>query len=278
MALTFHPPENVIKDTVERLKQNHQIHPDAVFNAAAENGLRKEVAYRDQDLTYRMGQSPLEEQIIDTALELLKSESLIDPASRYNKHAFMELRQLIKTGFEKNWTSISPVMARLIYMLTSVRKPRNLVEIGSFWGYTLAWFAGPCIGVSPAFEAHRIYGIDIDERMVQQARRNFDKIPNSSMIQHVAGDARKVLEEIPGPIDFLYIEAKLDEVKGLYLILLKQVYDKLPYGAWVIAHDNLDYSFRDEIREYLEFVRDKSHFSESICFDIDECGMELSIK
>jgi hypothetical protein len=52
----------------------------------------------------------------------------------------------------------------------------------------------------------------------------------------------------------------------------------LSSGAWVIAHDNLDWSFADEMSLYLPFVRDKKHFSESISFDIDHCGLELSIK
>ncbi len=49
-------------------------------------------------------------------------------------------------------------------------------------------------------------------------------------------------------------------------------------GAWVMAHDNLDWTARKQMAPYLEFVRDKAHFSESICFDIDDCRMELSIK
>ena len=64
----------------------------------------------------------------------------------------------------------------------------------------------------------------------------------------------------------------------LYLVLLKQIYDRLPSGAWVIAHDNLDWVAQREMAPYLEFVRDKAHFTESICFDSDDCGMELSVK
>ncbi|MFH1689885.1 MAG: hypothetical protein ABIE42_06565 [Candidatus Eisenbacteria bacterium] len=63
-------------------------------------------------------------------------------------------------------------------------------------------------------------------------------------------------EEFEGPFDFV----------------------RLPEGAWVIAHDNLDWTAQKQMAPYLEFVRDEAHFSESICFDIDDCGMELSIK
>jgi len=278
MALIFHPPREVIELALKELKADKQVHPDAVFNASAPNGLRKEVTYRDLDFMYRLGRTSLEEKIVDVALEFLKSQGLVNRDAGYDKAAFESLHRVVKQEFKGSWTSLSPTMERLIYMLTSVRRPKRLVEFGSFWGYTLAWFAGPCIGANRCYEADKIHGIDIDVEMTERARENFGKIPNSGAIELIAEDARIAVDGIPGPLDFVYIEAKSEEEKGLYLTLLQQVYDKLPDGAWVIAHDNLDYTFREEIQGYLSFVRDKTHFSQSICFDIDDCGIELSVK
>ena len=182
-----------------------------------------------------------------------------------------------------------------MYMLTSVKKPAHLLELGCFWGYTLGWFAGPCVGPNRAFMPARVIGIDIDKDMIKKAKANFKKLENVEPVELIAEDARTALDRIDGPFDFVYIEAKFEnrqiaaaEAEGftdplgpvpyLYLVLLKQVYDRLPKGAWVMAHDNLDWSATKQMAPYLEFVRDKAHFSESICFDIDDCGMELSIK
>ena len=66
----FHPSKTVIDKTILQLKQDGVIHPDARFNYEAENGLRKEVTYRDDDIQYRLGKSPAEEEIVDTALEM----------------------------------------------------------------------------------------------------------------------------------------------------------------------------------------------------------------
>lgn len=279
MALVFHPPQQTIDLTMEKLKSDGIVHPDATFNASAPDGLRREVTYRDLDFTQRLGWTSAEEDVVDSALNFLKSQGIIESSANYDKRAFENLRQEVKTHFKGSWTSFSPTMERLVYMLTSVRKPQRLAELGSFWGYTLAWFAGPCIGSAQVYRAEKIYGIDIDAEMTEQARENFAKLPNSKSVKLIAEDAQTVLDHLPTPIDFLYIEAKTEGIEeGLYLKLLKQAYLKLSKDSWVIAHDCLDWMFQNEIQEYLAWVRKRQFFSESICFDIDDCGLELSIR
>jgi len=285
MALTFHPPQKAIELAMQQLKADGLVHPDAQFNAAAPDGLRREVTYRDVYFTRRLGNTPMEVEVVDGALELLKSQGLVETAACYNTQAFENLRQKVKTHFTGSWTSFSPTMARLIYMLSSVKQAKRLVELGSFWGYTLAWFAGPYIGKNRQYQAEKIYGVDIDVEMTKQACENFSKLPNCEALELIAEDARSAADRIAAPIDILYLEAKVDDEEAsskqtecLYLTLLKQMYDKLPKGAWVLAHDNMDYMFQEEVQTYLDWVRDPQHFSESICFDIDDCGLELSIK
>ncbi len=295
MALTFHPSREAIALALEKMKADGLVHPDAAFNENAPDGLRSEVAHRDPYFAYRLGRTAQESKIVDSALELLKSEGHVPVSADYDRLALDVHRARLKEKFEGSWTSLSPTMERLMYMLTSVRRPAHLLELGSFWGYTLGWFAGPCIGPNRAYAAERIIGIDVDADMVREARANFKKLEDVSEVELIAEDARTALDRIEGPFDFVYLEAKyenraiaaaqasgekdpLGPVSGLYLILLKQIYDRLPEGAWVMAHDNLDWTARKELAPYLAFVRDKAHFRESICFAIDDCGMELSIR
>jgi predicted O-methyltransferase YrrM len=295
MAITFHPNREAIELAVARMKEDGLVHPDAVFNADAPEGLRSEVTYRDPYFAYRLGRTAEETRIVDEALELLKAEGLVPDSADYDRDALESHRAALKETFEGSWTTLSPTMERLMYMLTSVRRPTLLLELGSFWGYTLAWFAGPCVGSRRAYEADRIVGVDRDEQMTEKARENFAKLENSEKVELVAEDARTALDRFQDPFDFVYIEAKFENrqiaaaeaegddsplapVRGLYLILLKQIYDQLPKGAWVMAHDNLDWSAVKNLQPYLDFVRDRAHFSESICFDIDDCGIELSVK
>jgi predicted O-methyltransferase YrrM len=274
----FRPPDDAIDDAVKQLKKDGIIHPDARFNAEAQQGLRREVTYRDYDLQVRLSRSSKEESIVEFARMMLVSLKLIEPDARYSLKAFDSLRSDVKREFTGTWTSITPVMERLMYMLTAVRKPMRLVELGSYWGNTLAWFAGPCIGAQQEYVAESIYGVDIDVEATELARANFAKLSNCESVQLIAEDAAVALSAIDGPIDFLYLEAKDEKRVNSYLQFLKQAYDKLPRGAWVMAHDSTHFAHRDEMWPYLEWVRDKHNFSESISFEVDEFGLELSIK
>ncbi len=282
MALVFRSPQSAIDAAIRKLKADGVVHPEAAFNPSAPDGLRREIAYRDLDFVHRLGATAAEEETVDGALDLLAENGLLPGDASYDNGAYENHRRAVKESFSGRWTSMTPTMERLIYALTSVRRPARLLELGSFWGYTLAWFAGPCIGADRTYVAEKIYGIDIDADMVELARGNFTKLPNCEEVELIAEDARTALERIPGPFDFVYIEAKGDtrddESEGLYLPLLKQVYDRLSDGAWVIAHDSIDWTFREEMAKYLPYVRDRSRFRESVSFEIDYCGLELSIR
>ena len=281
MSIVFRAPRRAIDLAIDRLKQDGIVHPDAQFNPDATGDLRQEIAYYDRDFLGRLGRTSAEADIVDAALNMLKEHGLVDSSSGYDSAAFDRYRSAVKASFSGSWTSLSPTMERLLYMLTSVRRPRHLLELGSFWGYTLAWFAGPCVGSNRAYTPQRVLGIDIDVAMTEQARRNFAKLGDAGIVRLIAGDAREVLVDLPGPFDFVYIEAKDDESdgpQGLYLKLLQQVYDRLSPGGWVIAHDSLDWTFAEEMAEYLPYVQDGSRFSESVAFEVDTCGLELSIK
>jgi len=278
MSRIWQSPEAAINVAVDLLKQEGCVHPDATFTPQETSPLRREIAYRDADLLARLGRKGTGELVVDSALTWLAQQGYISPESGYDKIAFEKFRALIRSQFNGSWTSVTPVMERLIYALTSIRKPQNLIELGYFWGNTLAWFAGPAFGPYSSYTPKRIIGVEIDREIASQAKTNFSKIPNSAGVELIEGDALAVVRGLQGPFDFLYIEAKSDDVPEMYLKLVQEAYDKLPKGAWVIAHDATCPALREDLRGYLAWVRDKSRFSESICFDVDAYGLELSIK
>ena len=53
---------------------------------------------------------------------------------------------------------------------------------------------------------------------------------------------------------------------------------KVEVGGWVLAHDTTVPPFASQLEKYLSFVRGNKYFRESISFDIDPFGLELSIK
>ena len=94
-----------------------------------------------------------------------------------------------------------------------------------------------------------------------------------------------VWDRIDHPIDLLYLDAggalpgtDGPETKKIYLTLLQRAYDKIPKDGLVIAHDVLLEGFLAQASEYLDFVRHKGHFRDSVTLIPDHAGIEVSVK
>jgi predicted O-methyltransferase YrrM len=267
-----------IERALALLKRNGWVAPDAYVKTEAPHQLAAEVGYRDFHFLYYLGQHA-EMEICAAALALLKRIGAIDTGATYSAERFEALRQEVRAGFEIPDTAYSAVMERLLYLLTSVKRPRRTLAIGIFCGYTLAWVAGAACNGGKVYQADRIYGIDIDAEAIAVARRNFGRLADCDAVELVAEDGRLTAERLEGPFDYLYLDADSPENgKAIYLELLERLYPKLSRGAWVLAHDTTLPAFQDRLGEYLRFVRDRCNFSDSMSFDVDLFGLELSIK
>jgi predicted O-methyltransferase YrrM len=212
-------------------------------------------------------------------LALLKQIGVINTGAGYSSEAFEMLRQEVRAHFEIPDTAFSPVMERLLYLLASVKRPKRILGIGIFCGNTLVWTAGASCNGGKVYQADKVYGIDIDPEAIAVARRNFSRLAGSDQVELVAEDGRVTADRLAGPFDCLYLDADSQENgKGIYLELLQALYPKLSAGCWVLAHDTTLPSFHPQVEGYLSFVRDRDKFSESISFDVDLFGLELSIK
>lgn len=285
MALRYSCDEQVIESCLGLLKKAGRVSGEAYFNHTASNDLRSEVAYRDGDFLEYLGYTK-EEDVIDSILHMLKQNGILTAAAQYDKTAFLELRQEVKGKFDNqlvlqptmSYGTITPVMERLFYMLSSVRKPKRILALGIFWGNALIWNVGSSCGKGKVYDTEKVYGIDIDSHAVDQARKNFNKLSGIERIEWIANDGLQTVEKLNDTYDYVFLDVGIRNDKRLNLILLKKLYQKLQKGCWVLAHDTTMHFFKEHFKSYLDFVRDKSFFSESISFDVDQYGLELSIK
>jgi caffeoyl-CoA O-methyltransferase len=126
-----------------------------------------------------------------------------------------------------------PVVGRLLEFLVAALEARSVLEIGTFSGYSaLAMAEGlPADG--------RIVTLEIDERHAEVARRAIAASPHAERIEVIVGPALDSLEGLPGPFDFVFIDA--DKVG--YFDYYEAVLPKLsPRG--LIAVDNTLWSGR----------------------------------
>jgi len=278
MALIYTCENQVIEMALEKLKDAGLVSRDAYFNYDAPQQLRREVTYRDYLFLSRLSRTA-EVDTVRSILAWLKQEVVVPAGATYDERAFDELRREVKEKFTIPGTSITPVMERLLYMLSSVRRPRRIIGLGTYCGNALVWIVGSSCGQGRVYEAEKAYGIDIDAEATETARGNFSQLAHSDHIELIAEDGLKAVERLEGPFDYVYLDVESKHLgKGIYLELLKRLYGKVEEGGWVLAHDTTVPPFAGQLEEYLAFVRDGEHFRESISFDVDPFGLELSVK
>lgn len=278
MSLIYTCETPVIEMALEKLKDAGLVSKDAYFNYDAPQQLRREVTYRDYLFLSRLSRTA-EVETVRSILAWLRQEGVVPEGATYDEAAFDDLRREVKEKFTIPGTSITPVMERLLYMLSSVRRPRRVIGLGTYCGYALVWSVGPSCGQGKVYEAEKVYGIDIDAEATESAQRNFSKLAHSDHIELIAEDGLKAVERLEGPFDYVYLDVESKELgKGIYLELLKGLHGKVEEGGWVLAHDTTVPPFAKQLEEYLAFVRDEENFRQSISFDVDPFGLELSVK
>jgi len=234
----------------------------------------------------RIEDEPPEVEIanVQKALSRMVEAGLL-PGVEYPLGKFAALRKAVRDHYEITWTSITPPMERLIYALNAIVKPQNTLCIGIFCGNTLTWNVGAAAGPGKCYDARRLVGVEIEEDPAQLARRNIVSIGMESDVEVLCADGMQVLNEVDYPIDLLYLdpngydaETGVQSTKRLYYTMVKKAYDKLSDRAVILAHDTIIPGFLEQAHEYLDFVRDKSNFRESVSVEIDEEGIEVTFK
>jgi caffeoyl-CoA O-methyltransferase len=116
-----------------------------------------------------------------------------------------------------------PVVGRLLEFLIFALEARSVLEIGYS---ALAMAEGlPSDG--------RIVTLEIDETHAELARRAIAESPHAKKIEIVLGPALKSIERLPGPFDFVFIDADKDQYLDYYEAVLPKL---APRG--LIAADN----------------------------------------
>ncbi len=278
MPLRYTCDKKAIEMTLEKMKADGLVSIDAFFNYDAPENLRREVAYKDFDFLTRLCRIA-EAETVDSIFKWLVQAGIVDKGISYPRETFNDFRGEVKAAFNMPGTSISPVMERLLYMLSAVKMPEKTIGLGTYYGYALVWVIGASCGRSYTYTAEKVYGVDIDDEATEQARSNFNNLAHADHVELIADDGFIAIDRLEGPFDYVYIDVDNRELgKHIYLDLIARLYSKIKEGGWVLAHDTTATPFARQLEGYLSFVRDKQKFQESISFHIDPYGLELSIK
>ncbi|MEA2340724.1 MAG: caffeoyl-CoA O-methyltransferase [Solirubrobacteraceae bacterium] len=121
-----------------------------------------------------------------------------------------------------------PVVGRLLEALVALRGAEEVLEIGTYAGSSALWMAR---GLAPG---GRVVTCELDPDHAAFARRHIAASPHADQVEVRVGPALETVAELPGPFDFVFIDAD----KTGYPAYLDAVLPKLAPGALVIA-DNV---------------------------------------
>jgi caffeoyl-CoA O-methyltransferase len=134
----------------------------------------------------------------------LTPDEILAYVDRYSTPSSKQLDELAqetaRTLGSPNMLS-GPVVGRLLEFLVFALEARSVLEIGTFSGYSALAMAE---GLPPD---GRIVTLEIDESHAELARRAIAESPHADKIEIVLGPALESLERLPGPFDFVFIDA-----------------------------------------------------------------------
>jgi predicted O-methyltransferase YrrM len=170
--------------------------------------------------------------------------------------------------------SIGPIKGKIITGIIQKYKPRNILEIGTLYGYSAILMADTLKGADG-----KVVTIEIVKSIADIARKN---IADASLLDEIDVIVGNALDEIPrlnSKFDLLF----LDGAKNEYLKYLELAQkNDLKRGTIVVA-DNVEIS-KNEMQDYLDYVRNSTIYKSktietTVEFTPDvKDAMEVSIK
>ncbi|MBD5466307.1 MAG: O-methyltransferase [Lachnospiraceae bacterium] len=118
-------------------------------------------------------------------------------------------------------------MQSLLKTLLVMSKPKQILEVGTAIGFSALLMA------EAVPEAH-ITTIEKYEKRIPLAKENFERFGKEKQITLLEGDAAKILKELAGTYDFIFMDA----AKGQYIHFLPEVLRLLNRGG-ILLSDNI---------------------------------------
>lgn len=171
----------------------------------------------------------------------------IDPAEDYLlSHISPEPPELREVWRQTHLRCVYPRMCsghlqgRLLRMVAAMVKPRRVIELGAFTGYSAMALAE---GMPPGAELHTI---EADDEMEDTLRANITTSPRAADIHVHIGDALAVIPTLEGEWDLAFIDAN----KRHYVEYLEALLPRMAPGAFILADNTLwGGKLPEEVRE-----------------------------
>jgi caffeoyl-CoA O-methyltransferase len=142
---------------------------------------------------------------------------------------FERLAAETRADFDNPQMMVGPVEGAVLRFLVAMSRPRVVLEIGVFTGWSSIEMAR---ALPPG---GRIVALDVNPATTAVARRYAEEAGVADRIEYVLGPALETLRRLDGPFDLVFIDALKDE----YLAYYETVLPKLAEGGTILADNTL---------------------------------------
>lgn len=121
------------------------------------------------------------------------------------------------------------LQGRILKMLCRMIRPKRVLELGAFTGYSAQCFAEalPEDGI--------LYTVDENDELEEFINRYLSESPHRDKIRLLIGDAKVVVKSIEGCFDLVFIDADKREYCEYYDL----VFDRVRPGGFILADNTL---------------------------------------
>ena len=196
-----------------------------------------------------------------------------EPADSSGEHAIVgeiaakvldELRTENLRPGSRLW-AIPPETGLFLWILLNAMKARNVLEIGSSGGYSGTWIAS-ALGNSGG----KLTTIEIDTDKISLAKETYRKAGVADWVEIIEGDARDVIDELPGDYDFIFMDCD----KRYYIELIDKLVPLVKTGGLIVSDNAISHGA--ELKGFIDTVQHHSHLA-SVTVGVGS-GVEVTIK
>ncbi|MGC2063466.1 MAG: O-methyltransferase [Thermodesulfovibrionales bacterium] len=140
-----------------------------------------------------------------------------------------QILEMERVGRENDFPIVDRLVGRLLYLLTKLKDPRLVVELGSGFGYSAYWFA-------KALGRGRVVLTEHDKDNIEYAKKVFQSAGLSKKAEFNVGDAVEIARRYR-KIDILFIDID----KYQYSDAIEKLLPNLNKDSLIIADNSLWY-------------------------------------
>jgi len=156
-------------------------------------------------------------------------ETYLDSLDQPRDPVFREMERL---AAERKFPAVGPQVGRLLFMLARTMGARNILELGSGFGYSAVWFGK---ALPPG---GKLMLTDLDENNAALARRFWGQAGLEAEMTFLVGNALTLLMKQEGPFDIIFNDVDKED----YPDTIDPVYQRLRPGGLFITDNTLWYA------------------------------------